>query len=91
MRLRNLEQYRTGGVGNDMQLSIPLPKTPDGRVYRYSPNANAHPRLFLLGDRVEGFALPETMTERMSQMPGTPGTRCPYSGVKAESSSSTPL
>lgn len=89
MRLRNLEQYRTGGVGNDMQLSIPLPKTPDGRVYRYSPNANAHPRLFLLGDRVEGFALPETMTERMSQMPGTPGTRCPYSGVEDEDSAFT--
>jgi hypothetical protein len=45
MRLRNLE--RSGGVGNDMKLSIPLPKTPDGRVYRHSPNATAHPRLFL--------------------------------------------
>ena len=49
MRFRNLEKYKTGGSGNNMTLGIPLPKTPDGRVYRYSPNENAHPRLFLLG------------------------------------------
>ncbi|HET9916586.1 MAG TPA: hypothetical protein VFQ89_05715, partial [Candidatus Binatia bacterium] len=84
MRFKNLESYRIGGVGSDMQLGIPLPKTPDGRVYRYSPNENAHPRLFLLGDRVEGFALPETMSARMSHMPGTPGTICPYSGTLDE-------
>jgi hypothetical protein len=73
MRFKNLESYRIGGVGNDMQLEILLPKMPDGRVYRYSPNENAHPRFFLLGDRVEGFALPETRSARMSHMPGTPG------------------
>lgn len=84
MRFKNLESYRIGGVGSDMQLGIPLPKTPDGRVYRYSPNENAHPRLFLLGDRVDGFALPETMSARMSHMPGTPGTICPYSGALDE-------
>jgi hypothetical protein len=81
MRLKNLEKYRTGGVGSNMQLSIPLPKTPEGRVYRYSPNERAHPRHFLLGDRVEGFQQPETLTPRMTHMPGTPGTICPYSGV----------
>ena len=51
MRFNNLESYRIGGVGSDMQLGIPLPKTPDGRVYRHSPNENAHPRLFLLSLR----------------------------------------
>jgi hypothetical protein len=34
MRFRNLEKYKTGGSGNNMTLGIPLPKTPDGRVYR---------------------------------------------------------
>jgi hypothetical protein len=36
MRFRNLEKYKTGGSGNNMTLGIPLPKTPDGRVYRYA-------------------------------------------------------
>jgi hypothetical protein len=31
-------QYETGGSGNNMTLDIPLPKTPDGRMYRYSSN-----------------------------------------------------
>jgi hypothetical protein len=47
MRLTNLERFKTGGTGNNLRLSVPLPKTPEGRVYRYSPNENAHPRLFL--------------------------------------------
>jgi hypothetical protein len=82
MRLKNLEKYRIGGVGNDMQLAIPLPTTPEGRVYRYSPNEGAHPRHFLLGGRVEGFKQPEAPTPRRTRVPGTPGTICPYSGVE---------
>lgn len=66
-----------------MQLGIPLPQTPDGRVYRYSPNEHAHPRHFVMGSRVEGFSLPEAMTPRMSHQPGVPETVCPYSGVVA--------
>jgi hypothetical protein len=81
MRLKSLERYRIGVVGNEMQLGIPLPRTPEGRVYRYSPNENAHPRLFVLGNRIEEFTLPEDLTPRMTHMPGTPGTICPYSGV----------
>jgi hypothetical protein len=84
MRLRNLEKFKTGGAGNNMQLSIPLPKTPEGRVYRYSPNETAHPRHFLLGARVPDFVLPETLTPRMTHAPGTPGTICPYSGTLAD-------
>ena len=81
MRLRNLEKFKTGGAGNNMQLSIPLPKTPEGRIYRYSPNENAHPRHFLLGERVPAFVLPETLTPRITHAPGSPGTICPYSGT----------
>ncbi len=89
MRFKNLERFKTGGAGNNIQLSIPLPKTPDGRVYRYSPKENAHPRLFLLGDRVPDFALPEMLTARMTHAPGTPGTICPYSGTLADDSDFT--
>lgn len=84
MRFRNLEKYKTGGSGNNITLGIPLPKTPDGRVYRFSPNEAAHPRLFLLGNRVLGFSVPEDLTPRMKHPPGTPGTICPYSGTADE-------
>lgn len=67
-----------------MQLSIPMPKTPDGRVYRYSPNVDAHPRHFVMGDRVEGFAAEPDRAARMKYVPGTPGTVCPYSGTRAD-------
>ena len=41
MRFPNLEKYRTGGTSTRMRLGIPFPRTPDGRVYRYSPNETA--------------------------------------------------
>ena len=72
MRFRNLEKYKTGGSGNNMTLGIPLPKTPDGRVYRYSPNENAHPRLFLLGERVPEFVVPETTAPARTGMSRPP-------------------
>jgi hypothetical protein len=81
MRLQHLERYKAGGSGKKLQLAIPLPRTADGRIYRFSPNPNAHPRHFLLGERVQGFTLPKSPTPRMTRMPGTPGTICPYSGV----------
>lgn len=83
MRFRHLEKYQRGKSGSTIQLGIPLPQTPDGRIYRYSPNENAHPRHFVLGSRVEGFELPETMTPRMTHQPGIAETVCPYSGVVA--------
>lgn len=83
MRFRNLEKYQRGKSGSTMQLGIPLPQTPDGRVYRYSPNENAHPRHFVMGSRVESFTLPQAMTPRMSHQPRIPETVCPYSGVVA--------
>lgn len=89
MRFRNLEKYQRSKSGSTMQLGIPLPQTPDGRVYRYSPNENAHPRHFVIGNRVEGFRLPEEMTPRMSHQPGIPETVCPYSGVVASDSDFT--
>ncbi len=81
MRFRHLEKYQRGKSGSTMQLGIPLPQTPDGRVYRYSPNESAHRRHFVLGNRVDAFVLPETLTPRMTHRPGILETVCPYSGI----------
>ncbi len=67
-----------------MKLAVPLPKTPDGRVYRYSPNEKALPRHFVLGDRVNGFVIADEARKRMKQPPGSTRTVCPYSGVIAD-------
>ncbi|OHV78931.1 hypothetical protein [Ensifer sp. LCM 4579] len=84
MKMKRLEKMRVGGTSNKMQLSIPSPKTPDGRVYRYSPNVDAHPRHFVLGDRVAAFVTDPDKVGRMKHAPGTPGTVCPYSGFRAD-------
>jgi hypothetical protein len=84
MRFNNLDRYRTGGTGSKMQLSVPLPKTPDGRTYRYSPNEAAQPRHFVLGPVVGEVPLTEALRKRMKQEPRSKQTVCPYSGVVAE-------
>lgn len=81
MRMKNVGRFRTGGTLSKMTLSIPVPKTPDGRVYRYSPNAEAYPRHFVLGDRVKPIELDERKRSRMKQQPGSRLTVCPYSGT----------
>lgn len=84
MRFRNLDRYRTGGTGSRMQLKIPLPKTPDGRVYRYSPNETAQPRHFVLGDVERPEEITDAMRARMKLEPGSSQTVCPYSGIVAD-------
>lgn len=84
MKLKRLEKMRVGGTRTKMQLSIPMPKTPDGRFYRYSPNADAHPRHFVMGNRVPEFVPDPSKHARMRYAPGTPGTVCPYSGIRAD-------
>lgn len=83
MQFKNLGSYRTGGTSSRMKLAVPVPKTPDGRVYRYSPNELAHPRHFVIGDRVENFAIPDSARARMKLEPGSDQTVCPYSGIVA--------
>lgn len=81
MRMKNLGRFRTGGSQSNITLSIPVPKTPEGRAYRYSPNAEAYPRRFLLGDRVQAVELDDRKRSRMMQPPGSRRTVCPYSGT----------
>jgi hypothetical protein len=80
MRFHSLEQYKTGQSGDTMQLGFPVPQTPDGRVYRYSPNEDAHPRHFVLGNVQDGFAVSDQARVRMKLTPRSQETVCPYSG-----------
>ena len=48
-RFRRLEEYRIGGSGDKMELCIPLPKTPDGKVNHRCPAAGCRPAVFQLG------------------------------------------
>lgn len=83
MKFKNLEKYRVGGTTAKMELAVPLPRTPLGRVYRYSPNPDAHPRHFVLGDADPEFTITDVARARMKQEPRTPYTVCPYSGAVA--------
>lgn len=83
MRFKNLENFRKGGTRSRMHLAVPVPTTPDGRVYRHSPNEQAHPRHFVLGDVVEGLEIAPDKRKRMKQEPRSPQTVCPYSGIIA--------
>lgn len=84
MKLPRLSRYRTGGTSNNMKLSLPLPRTPDGRVYRFSPNEAAHPRHFVIGDVAAEISPTEALSARMKHEPRTRKTVCPYSGTVAD-------
>lgn len=81
MEFKNLGKYRTGGTASNMLLSIPAPTTPDGRVYRFSPNAEAHPRHFVIGPVARDFVIAEEKRARMKLEPRSKQTVCPYSGT----------
>jgi len=84
MRFKNLGRYRIGGTSSGMRLGIPPPRTPDGRVYRFSPNANAHPQHFVLGGVDGAFVFSEAARIRMKLEPRSNQTVCPYSGIVAD-------
>jgi RNA polymerase subunit RPABC4/transcription elongation factor Spt4 len=79
-RFRRLERHRVGGTAAQMELSYPVPRSPSGKAYRYSPNPQATPRLFLIGDSSPGRVIPVELRPRMRLEPGSDQTVCPYSG-----------
>lgn len=79
-RLRRLESHRVGGVSDQMLLSYRAPQSPSGKVYRYSPNPEAVPRLFLIGEAPIDRVVPEALRARIRLEPGSTQTVCPYSG-----------
>lgn len=84
MKFPRLNHYRTGGTDSNMKLSYPVPRTPNGRVYCFSPNEQAHPRHFVLGDVVAEIAVTDALRSRMKHDPRTKKTVCPYSGIVEE-------
>ncbi|MDO8926525.1 MAG: hypothetical protein Q7U94_06400 [Sideroxyarcus sp.] len=84
MKFHRLNRYRTGGTSSNLKLSYPAPRTPNGRVYRFSPNEQAHPRHFVLGDVVADINVTDAFRARMKHDPRTTQTVCPYSGTIAE-------
>lgn len=80
---RRLEQRRTGGSGDTFKLAYDRPRTSSGKVYQFSPNTDAAPRLFLLGDGPEEPDIAEEQRGRMRRSPGAGDTICPYSGFIA--------
>ena len=84
IRFRRLERRRTGGTRDRMELSYPVPRSPSGKIYRFSPNAEAVPRLFLIGDAPEDRQVTDGNQARTRRTPGPGQTICPYSGHMAE-------
>ncbi len=89
MKFNNLNKYRVGGTGSNMQLAIRPPSTPSGRIYRMSPNENAHPRHFVLGNVLPDFEVSDEARKRMKLEPRSKQTVCPYSGLVASDESFT--
>lgn len=79
-RLKRLERYRTGGTGDKMELSIPLPQSPTGKNNRHCPRVGCVPGLFQLGGIIEGRELAEKDLPLIRRKPGDKGTTCPYCG-----------
>ena len=67
-----------------MELSYPVPRSPSDKVYQYSPNPEAVPRLFLMGEAPEDRTVAEDHHDRIRRMPGPGQTVCPYSGHMAD-------
>lgn len=66
-----------------MKVAVPLPRTPTGKIYRFSPNADALPRHFLLGDAPAEFEPSTESRQLMKLLPRSQQTVCPYSGIVA--------
>ncbi len=80
-RFRRLEEYKVGDTKDGMELNVPLPITPSGKICRWCPNGECTPRLFLLGHARR----PERLeVSQLRRAPGERGTTCPYCGTDAD-------
>jgi hypothetical protein len=66
-----------------MQVAYELPRTASGKVYHFSPNPDAVPRLFLIGDAPDERNIAPEDRQRIRREPGPGETVCPYSGFVA--------
>ena len=84
LRFGRLEQHRVGGSRDRMHLSYAMPRSPSGKIYQFSPNPHAIPRLFLLGDAPAEWKVSDKHRTRIRRDPGPGQTVCPYTGYMAD-------
>jgi hypothetical protein len=81
---RRLDQFRTGGSRDNMELRLPLPQSSKGRTLRYCPNDSCVPRRFQLGAVPTGQKIDDDNLKSARRLPGSLGTTCPYCGTDAD-------
>ena len=79
-KFNRLERHRIGGTGDSFELSYQVPHSPSGKQYMYSPNPEAVPRLFLIGDAPELRTITPDHQAQIRLNPGSGEVVCPYSG-----------
>jgi len=82
-KFRELEHFRTGGTGDEMILSIPLPRSPSGKVYQCCPTSDCVPALFQLGEVKTQQEISQSNSNLIRRLPRTEGVTCPYCGHDA--------
>lgn len=82
-RFKRLEQHKTGGTRDKMELTIPAPQSPSGKIHRCCPVPNCVPNLFQLGLTPANQTIAEEHLGLIRRNPGTPGITCPYCGHDA--------
>jgi len=82
-RFKRLERHKVGGTARDMQLSIPIPKSPTGKIYRFCPLPDCEPNLFQLGDAPANQSIAPERSNLIRRKSSTTGITCPYCGHDA--------
>jgi hypothetical protein len=83
IRFRRLEQRGARRFGDQLELAVPLPMSPNGMEVRRCPRDACTPRLFQLGEVVSGDDWSGD-EKRLHRTPHTAGTTCPYCGYDSD-------
>ena len=70
-------------MGDRMQLSLPLPKSPKGRSQRYCPNVDCVPRRFQMGGQPASQEIAADRSHLVRRLRDVVVTTCPYCGTDA--------
>ncbi len=83
-RFRHIERFRTGGIGSNIELSLPLARSAKGWTHRYCPTPACVPRRFQLGDADDQRTIVADRAAIVRRNPGQAGTTRPYCGTDAD-------
>ena len=84
LKLKRLREHQTSADGDQITLSLPAPKSPTGKVQRFCPSTECHPRTFQMGDNPRKEEAPGEKNSLSRRLPGARGCTCPYCGCDAE-------